>query len=203
MAAALVPIVAEVGAVGLSTYKLVQTESGGSVGIDFPKGKDGKVLPPQPLTPVSRAAVWPGDAGTVRFAEKLGQAGLKVSPPATVLAKLADLHPTVDLNQVTEAERDEAFDAVCKRLGVELVFAARSLGTSSDSNTFSLSRATVTSKADLLAYSCARKQIVWTDQIVLVVELGASHTPTSSEIAQVGGDAWAERVLIAIQRSNS
>lgn len=199
VAAALVPLAASVGAVGLSTYKLVQTESGGSVGVDYPKGPDGKVKPPGALAPAVRLAVWPGDESTVRFAEKLEQVGrFKVTAPATVTARLADVNVPADLNKMTDGERDGAFDIVCKRFGVELVFAERGRGIRQNTNMLSLSRATVTSDIDFLAYSCASHALVWTDHMTLVVGLSESHQPTNSELAEVAGDAWADRVMQAM-----
>lgn len=193
VAVALAPLVA---GTGLSAYKLVQLESGGSVAVDF--GPDGKSASPQPIAGISRVAVWPGDAGDVRFAQKLGESGrLKVVGPATVAAAQA-AHVSADLNQLTDTERDAAFSAVCRHFGVDLVFAAKSLGTKSSENMFSLDRANVKSSSDLMGYSCARRQIVWRDQMTLTIEIGASHLPSDNELAQVAGDAWAGRVVQAL-----
>lgn len=202
VAAALVPVVVGVAGGGLSAYKLVQTESGGSVGINFPVGADKKTLPPEPLSVVHGIAVWPGDQSEVRFAQKLEQAGrFKVVAPASIRAAFTDVNMPTDLNEVTDEERDNTFAVVCRRMRVDLVFAKRSLGTTQNENMFSFSRANVTSKIDLMGYSCAKKQIVWKDQMTLVIDVGASHMPTQNELAEVAGDAWADRVTQAMKES--
>jgi hypothetical protein len=186
--------------VGFETYKTVQLSSGGSVQIDFP-GKDGKTAPPQPLAPGRRVAVWPGDEGDVDFAQKLQSSGKfeTVVGPASVGRILADAKQPSDLKQMTDQEQSDAFSAVCRSAKVDLVFGSRSLGTSSNTNSFSMSRATVTAKADLLGYSCAQHTIVWRDQIALVMNLGGNSTQSSSsELNQAVADAWADRVFEAM-----
>jgi hypothetical protein len=109
--AAAVPLMmgASVGVAALSgfeLYKVVQLEGGGSARIEFP-GKDGKTAPPQPLPAFRRAAVWPGDEGDVRFAERLQSSARfsSVVAPAAVSAILADTKTAVDLKQLYDAMR--------------------------------------------------------------------------------------------------
>ena len=151
-----------------------------------------------PLPAFRRVAVWPGDEGDVRFAERLQSSARfsSVAAPAAVSAILADAKTPIDLKQLTEQEKAEAFELVCKRAKVEFVFAAVSLGASENNNSFSFSRANVTYTADLLGFSCAQHQIVWRDQMALVLDVGGSVS-NASEMNRAGGDAWADRVLQA------
>ncbi len=181
---------------GFEAYKVVQTSTGGSIHVGF-VGQDGKENPPQPLPTVRRVAVWPSDEGNVRFAEKLSASGrFDVTPPARVAVILAGAKMATDLTQLTEREQVDAFETVCQESHADLIFASRALGSSVNANTFSLSRANTTSRADLFAFSCAKRSIIWRDQIALVIDLG-EKVPSTAEIAQAGGDAWAERVMQA------
>jgi len=203
--AAAVPLMVAGGAAGLgySGYKLVQTAGGGSVGIHFRMNGD-KEAPPEALPPLHAVAVWPGTRREVAFAGKLEQAHrFRVVAPATIFSDLADVKVPEDLNQMTDAERDHAFSIVCQREHVDMVFAARSLGTTSNDNAFSLSRANVTSTADVMGYSCATKQVTWTDELSLIIELGSSTTPSDTELGTISGSAWADRVLLATGENGS
>jgi hypothetical protein len=181
---------------GFTLYKSVQLTSGGSVSIAFP-GKDGKAAPAQPLPLVRGVAVWPENEGEVLFAERLSKSGrYDVTPPARVSVILADSKITRNLKELTQAEQTAAFNTVCKVSAAEMVFADRSLGTSSDQNNFSVSRANITSTVELLAFSCAQQTVVWREQMALIVELGGK-VPSTGEIMQVAADAWADRVMQA------
>ena len=196
IAAAVPLLIAQVGVLGFAGYKLVQTSSGGAVGVAFP-GPDGKEAPPQPLPPARTAAVWPGNAAEVRFAEKLAMSGrFEVTPPAKVSVILADAKIGTTLTRLTSAEQAEAFGVVCNESRANLVFAGIDRGTETDARVFTLSRPSVTTKADLLAFSCSRKVIVWRDQLALIVEIGDRRT-SNSEMLSAGGDAWADRILEA------
>ena len=181
---------------GFTVYKSVQLTSGGSVSVAF-EGKDGKAAPAQPLPLVRRVAVWPENEGEVIFAERLTKSErYDVTPPGRVSSILMDAKITRNLNELTQAEQTNAFNTVCKVSGVEMVFADRTLGTSSDQNNFSLSRANITSTVELLAFSCAEQKMVWREQMALIVELGGK-VPSTGEMMRVAADAWADRVMQA------
>ncbi len=202
-AAPLMPLlgVGMAAASGFETFKVVQLSSGGSVSIEFP-GKDGKTIPPAPIPKASRVAVWPGDEGDVHLAERLGAAGLKVSSPATVGAALsADKLPT-DLKNMTSEDQHGAFETVCRHTHAELVFASVDEGRSSNTNSFSFSSANITLKARLLVYSCLQKSVVWQDELVAIVNIGGS-APSGHEINVAASDAWADRVLQAMNVASS
>jgi hypothetical protein len=114
-----------------------------------------------------------------------------------VLAILTGAQTGTNLNMLTEGEQQSAFALVCRQTNSELIFAARSHGQKTDTNSFSFSRATITYSADLMAYSCGQSRIVWRDQIILSVALGEGNVPTSEELNNIAADAWAERILQA------
>lgn len=187
---------------GFEAYKTIQMVGGGSIEIQFP-GKDGKTSPPPPMPDVHRVAVWPGDQGDVRFAERLQSSGrYSVVAPAAVSTILTDAKLPTDLRQLTNQEQDAAFETVCHRAKVDFVFAARPLGASSNTNMFSFSSANATFTADLLGYQCGQHAIVWRDKIALVVKSGQSPA-NESEMLQASGDAWADRVLQIPNAQNS
>jgi hypothetical protein len=189
---------------GFEVYKVVQLSSGGSVHAEFP-GKDGKTLPPSPLPSARRVAVWPRSTGDVAFAEHLIANGrFQVTPPATVSAMIETSHTPWRLANMTDGERQTSFQAICARADVDIIFASLLLGTGSDQNTFSFSRANVTYKYELLAYSCTTHSIVSRDHMAAVVEIG-DKVPTDAEINNAIADARVDRIIQAMNQlpSNS
>lgn len=182
---------------GFEAYKTIQLAGGSSVEIEFP-GKDGKTAPPERLPSAKRVAVWPGDPINVQFAQKLEQSGrYRIVGPATVAADLANAKLPTDLNQMMDQERDSAFASACRSTGADLLFAAQSQGTQTNSNVLSFSSANVTSKVALFGYSCSAHAVVWQDEMQLVVSVGSGSTPSDAALAQAAGDAWADRVIQA------
>jgi hypothetical protein len=178
---------------GFDIYKVVQLNSGGTVRVAFGSG-DGKTLPPPSPLPSSmrRVAIWPGDAAEVRVAERLTQSGrFSAVPPSTVARTLGG---TNQLNTMTEGERSAAFNHVCRANAAQGVVAAIPQGETSNTGFFSLHKANVTFKADLVVYDCRAREIVWRDKIAIIVEVGGT-TPSDAEILGVAGDAWADRLL--------
>jgi hypothetical protein len=198
--AAAIPLllVAEGAAVGLTTYKTVQVVSGGGTfKVGFP-GKDGKDAPLMPLPPVKSVAVWPGDQGDVMFAQKLSETRrFQVSSPASVSGVLTNKKITADRKLLTEQEQAAAFAVVCDETHAELIFASRNLGTTSNENFLSLSRANVTYQGELLGFSCAQKSGVWREQVALIVEVGGKSPPTAEELNQAAAQALVDRVIQA------
>jgi len=181
---------------GFTLYKSVQLASGGSVSVAF-EDKDGNAAAPQPLPVVRHVAVWPENEVQVLFAERLSKSGhYDVTSPARVSVILMEEKVARNLSELTQAEQTTAFDTLCKASGVEIVFVDRSLGTFSDQNNFSLSRSNVTSKAELLAFSCEQQKVVWREQMALIVAAGGK-VPSTGEVMQVAADAWADRVMQA------
>lgn len=197
VAAAAVPMLAASFAVsGFTTYKFVQSASGGEIAIAFPE-QGGKVTPAPPLPEGQRAAIWPGDEFNVLFAEALSNTGgFDVTSPGQVSSILQDENIATSLSSLTSTEQADAFAVICDRADVDIVFASNKLGVESNQNFFSLSRADMTSRADLYGYSCASGTIAWREQMAVVVKMGSSM-PSSGEINKVAADAWAERVMEA------
>lgn len=197
VAAALPLLVAGGGSIGFTGYKLVQTESGGSVGIQLPS-KDGKELPPDPLPPAKRIAIWPG-GGNVRFAESLTKSGhFTVTSPSKVSATLTKAHISPDPKTLTDEEQDASLARLCKSLRTDLVFVSVARPPKTDTNTFSLSRATITYPKELAAYSRKEKRAIWHDAVSLVLEVGGKSPPSDDELNRIVTDAWVDRVLQAM-----
>lgn len=202
-AAVAIPLTAaEVGIGGFQAYKLVETSTGGSVGVAFPK-KDGKEVAPRPLPVVQRVAVWPDDETEVFLAEKLMAAKhFDVVTPNRVRAILTEAKITTNINGLTTREQISAFRLVCRHSGADLVLASRDAGSVTRHNGLSFARPQKISKSALLAYSCARRRLIWHDEMTLVVEIG-DKMPLSGDIEKVAGDAWAGRILAAEARGDT
>ncbi len=196
-AAAAIPLTAaEIGVGGYEAYKLVQTSEGGSVGVSFAP-KDGAEVPPQPLPPAHRVAIWPGDEHERYLAEKLAAARrFDVATPGKVRMVLANANISTNIKDLTNDEQIAAFSIVCRKTRADLVLAARDAGSVSHTNSLSFSPANRVTTSDLMAFSCAQRAVVWRDEMNLKVEIG-DKTPSTAEIAKVGGDVWADRIIQA------
>lgn len=196
-AAAAIPLTAaEIGVGGYEAYKLVQTSEGGSVGVSFTQ-KDGKEVAPLPLPPSRRVAIWPGDEHEKYLAEKLiASKRFEITTPAKVRVILANANISTNIKDLTDSEQIAAFSVVCRKTKSDLVLAARDAGSVSHANGLSFSPANRIATSDLTAFSCGARTVVWRDELNLKIEIG-DKTPSTAEIAKVGGDAWANRIIAA------
>jgi hypothetical protein len=196
-AAAVVALPAmELGVGGYEVYKVVQTSEGGSVGVSFPQ-RDGKEIAPAPLPLARRVAVWPNEENEKYLAEKLmASHRFDVTTPGRVRVILANASVSPNIRDLTDQEQVSAFAVVCRKARTDMVLVARDAGSVSRSNALSFSNAAKLTKSDLLVYSCGQRTVVWRDEMTLKIELG-DKTPSTAEIAKVGGDAWAGRILQA------
>jgi hypothetical protein len=197
-AAAAIPLTAaQVGIGGFEAYKMVGTSTGGSVGVAFPKNKDGKEIAPQPLPPVGRVAVWPDGEDELHVAEKLmASKRFTVVTPGHVRVILAEAKISPNLNELTPAEQANALATVCRRAKADMVLASLDAGSIQKSNGLSFLNPQKITRSDLVAFSCSHKTIVWRDRMTLIVEIG-DKTPSTVDIAKVAGDAWADRIITA------
>ncbi|MGH6988940.1 MAG: hypothetical protein ACREE3_03510 [Stellaceae bacterium] len=202
-AAAAIPLtVAQVGIGGFEAFKLMEIGTGGSVGVAFPR-QNGKTVPPPPLPLVRRVAVWPGNEDEVFLTERLAATKrFSVETPNRVRAILADAKITTNFNGLTAGEQYNALRLVCRRTRAGLVLAAQNAGTLTRSNALSFQRPEKVTNWELLGFSCARRRVVWRDAMRLIVKLG-DHTPSTTAIMKVAGDAWADRVIAAEADSTS
>jgi hypothetical protein len=197
-AAAAIPLTAaEVGLGGFQAFKLVQTATGGSVGVSFRQDKDGKEIPPAALPPAKKVAIWPSDQVEMNLAEDLIHARqFEVVTPGKVRVILANAEISQNIKDLTDQEQLAAFSIVCRKTRSDLVLAARDEGSVTRGNSLSFSSAEKVSKDELMAFSCPRRAVVWRDQMTWKVELG-DKTPSTTEISKVGGDAWGARIVAA------
>jgi hypothetical protein len=202
-AAAAIPLTAaEIGVGGFEAFKLVQTSTGGSVGVSFPQ-KDGQEIPPQPLPLVKRVAVWPNDENEMYLAENLmASKRFAVTTPGKVRVILANAKISPNIKDLTAQEQLAAFSVVCRNARTDLILAARDAGSVNHSNGLSFSNADKITKSDLMVFSCANHAVVWRDEMTLKVELG-DKMPTTAEISKIGGDAWAARIIAAETKNHS
>lgn len=197
-AAAAIPLTAaEVGLGGFQAFKLVQTATGGSVGVSFPQNKDGKEIPPAALPAATKIAIWPSDEVEMYLAENLIHARrFDVVTPGKVRVVLANAQVSQNIKDLTDREQLGAFDIVCRKTRSDLVLAARDEGSVTRGNSLSFASAEKVSKDELMVFSCPRRAVVWRDQMTLKVVLG-DKTPSATEISKVGGDAWGKRIVAA------
>lgn len=86
---------------------------------------------------------------------------------------------------------------MCEETGADLIFATRSLGMTTSTNTFSLSRPNITYQGELLGFACAQLSDIWREQVVIVVELGNRSLPPTGELNEAAAQALADRVVEA------
>jgi hypothetical protein len=172
---AAVPLVMAAGAAagGFAIYKTVQTTSGGSVRISFNSKDSRKASPPPALpSPSASVAVLTGGAREKKFADALQASGKF---------------------RVSQATGDAA--SACGRR-VDLVMSAVDQGQAVKSNMLSFQRGNVTQTLSLQVYSCTTHMVAWTETMQVIIEAGSKPTP-QSEIDEIAGQAWADRVIQA------
>ncbi|MFC3053619.1 hypothetical protein [Kordiimonas pumila] len=172
-----------VGAATFAVHKVVQTQSGGEIKVAFP-AVDGREAPPQPLPSGRTVAVWSNGEREERFI-----AALRASGTFTV-------HSLPEIEASTGADMTDAFMAACQTSKADLIFAATDEDVSKKKNLLSIDRAATTYTLHLLVFSCTENTVTWKDRMALIVEQGKIQ-PTESELQQVAGDMWAERILVA------
>ena len=152
-----------------------------------------------PLPAAKKISIWPADEGAVLFAQKLSQSGrFEVNSPASISGILANQKISADLKTLTAQEQASAFATVCRETQSDMIFDWHNLGSRGNENFLSLSRANVTYDSELVAFACKQRSIVWTEQIIIVVELGGNSPPSSREINQAAAEATADRVIQAV-----
>jgi hypothetical protein len=179
---------AGVGAVavtGFVVYKSVQTTSGGTVRIAFGSTDAKNATPPQPLPPSPAIAVWSNGALERKFADTL-----KASGGFRVVQADAGAIP------VASDERAKGYVGICRAQKVNTVMAAVDDGQTVNSNMLSFKRGALTHKLTLEGFGCAEQKLIWLDTMAVVVESGGKPTP-QSEIDDIAGQAWGERVVAA------
>jgi hypothetical protein len=164
---------------GFAVYKTVQTVGGGTVRIAF-DSKDSKKGSPPPALPAgtSTVAVWQGGAREKKFAE-----GLQASGKFRV-------------STASSEGGDKAYDNACRARRVDMIMAAVDQGQSVKSNMLSFKRGNATQTLSLQGFSCATHQVVWTETMQVIIESG-SKPMAQSEVDDIAGQAWADRVIQA------
>lgn len=187
---AAVPLVMAAGAVaagatGFFVYKSVQTKSGGTVRVAYGSRDDKTAQPPAPLPQGRVVAVWGSGERETRFEQTLrndGRFDVRRAPGGP---------PPADASA-----RAAAYGQVCDDTHADLVFAAVDEGETVSSNALSFKRGTSTRKYALEGYACGQRATGWSDTMAVIVESG-SKAASQSEIDDIAGQAWAERVEAA------
>lgn len=204
-AAAVLPVMlASYAVAGFSVYKVVQTsDGGGEISISF-ASEDDKLTPPPPLPAGNRVAVWPEDAAgmflsrqSTYLAEALMQSTVfDVTTPSSVSMVLEAEGISNTLLSLTSKERTSVFSTVCDGANVDIVFASQEQGDlETNVNAFSLSRNNMRTSANMFAYSCSDKSMVWNEQMMITIEGGKSSA--TAEINKIVAETWVERILEA------
>jgi hypothetical protein len=164
---------------GYAVYKTVQTASGGTVRIGF-DAKDAKKASPPPAlpSPSGTIGVWQGGAREKKFADALQASG------------------KFRVSQVPAESGDKAYDNACRTRRVDIIMAAIDQGQTVKSNMLSFQRGNSTQTLSLQGYSCTTHQVAWTQSMQIIIEVG-SKAMAQSEIDEVAGQAWADRVIQA------
>jgi hypothetical protein len=174
-----------VGVVGGSfvAYKTVQTAGGGKVVVAFASTDKKKSSPPQPLPAVEAAGIWSGTEREKKFAQTLETAGVM---------RVVNLRE--DSLPAAPDARAQAYDQACREQKVDQIFSAVDGGETVKSGALSFGRGGVTHALTLEGYGCAEHKLIWTDSMSVTVQAGNGTTP-QSDVDDIAGQAWGERVL--------
>lgn len=174
VAAAPLLLLGSVGVTALSGYKIIQTSTGGKMGVGFkdaPLSPDAKAS----LVAIKRLAIWPDNDAEVRFAEVLQSSGqFEVITPAATLQAIKRKSLPEKFDSLTALEATIILDALCAEAKADGVVVLKAAGSQASVNFFSLDRAKQTTNFQMLVYSKTRRAIVITQSGELVVEQGST-----------------------------
>ena len=166
-------------------YKTVQTVSGGKVVVAFASADSKHATPPKVLPAAQVVGVWSGTEREYKFAQTL-----EVDGVVRVVRLREDLLPA------DSGARNRAYDQACSQQQLDQIFGAVVGNEIVKSGALSFGRGGVTRNYTLEGYGCADHHLVWTDTMSVTVQSGTGTTP-QTEVDDVAGQAWGERVIQA------
>ncbi len=199
-AAAVIPlIIAQGAAFGFTTFKTVQTTTGGSVGISFSDDKN-SIKNKTELTAITTPAIWPDNEIEVYMAEKMQDSGVfdSVITPSRVSKIIKKLDIDNHVNNMTRQELVENFKKICAKTQADSIIAFKNMGSEINSNIWSFDRGNITQKSTLIVYSNKSKSIVYQTTMVLKSEIGGK-TENDQEVLRIAAEAAAEKIILLTQ----
>ena len=194
---------------GFGVYKVTQLATGGKVEVRF---SEDSVSPANQtsLSRLKRIAVWPSpnpyaianwwpNGGEIKLTEQLQQSGyFEVITPHTVQKTATSLGVSIELTQLTQSERLEAFHTVATALGVDGII-YHALGSwGYDMRPLSWKRGEGTIDFSILVYSTNQHNILW-DQPGQFAIIGGRKTvfakPEGEEMQDILMSAVVEKFL--------
>ena len=194
MAIPLAMMAVNAGVVAHSVTKTVQMSTDGDVemviGENEVVGKNKQVL-----NKISRLAIWP-DEGMVVVADELQKSKVfsLIATPSKTGRVLDGSGFERRVSNLTYSEKTAAFKAVCEKTKTEAIVIFENLGTSSDMNMWSFSRASRGFKGKIVIYELQSNQIIFNSITEMKMNLGGS-TPNQQEIMVKAGKMLANRII--------
>lgn len=185
---------ANAGIVAHSVTKTVQMSTDGSVEMAIGEneivGKNKLVL-----AKINKLAIWP-DEGMVYVADELQK-----SKTFVLIATPSRTGKVIDqsgfdrrISNLTHTEKMLAFQTVCGKTETEAVIVFENLGTSTNMNMWSFSRASMDFEGKILIYELFSNQIIFSSITKMKINLGGS-TPNQREIMARAGKMLAGRII--------
>lgn len=201
VAAAGPAILAATPVIGLASMafgglKLYQMSTGGELRVGF----DDELLDQDGIERIRAGrslAFWPAEDRVVVALANEAETGLNldaVITPARAGELLAARGPVASVAGMTGRERVDAFRRLAAASGADLVLGLSDEGVETNANTFSLRRATRTSRHGLWLYERSSDRIVWTATVRAELGTAALRSENIAEAETLTGRGIAERL---------
>lgn len=187
--------VASIGAGALTIKGLVYSTTDGSIEITFGENE----IPGEKefvLSKISKLAIWPDNEAEIAMAEKLEKSEVftLIVTPFKVKRVLNKNDFDDKTTNLTEKEKLEVFEIVCKETGAEAILSFKELGTEGNTNFWSFERANVKSKSKMQIYALNSHKIIYSSQVEMQMNLGGD-VPNQKKILRDAGELIADKII--------
>lgn len=178
---------------GFTTFKMIQSSTGGSVKVGF--NPETEAVDTAALQSLTALGIWPEGEAEVFMAEHFETLAVfpSVITPGRVAQVLDADNAPRNLTLLTQSERLALFRSICDETGADAVIASVQTGDTMNMKMFSFARDNVTSTADVFVYARSADRIVFRTEMELVIGMG-STTPSTTELARIWGEAIVEKI---------
>jgi hypothetical protein len=187
--------VASIGAGALSIKGLVYSTTDGSTEITFGENE----IPGEKefvLSEISKLAIWPDNEAEIAMAEKLEKSEVfnLIVTPFKVKRVLNKNDFGDKTTHLTEKEKLEVFEIVCKETRTEAILSFKELGTEGNTNFWSFKRANVKSKSKMQIYALNSHKIIYSAQAEMQRNLGGD-VPNQKKLLRDAGELIADKII--------
>jgi hypothetical protein len=178
----------------LPAFKTLQGSlpaSGDGVEVTFKKNDS------SPLTSdVRRVAIMPGGQWETELANSLeADTRFDVVTPNATSAALVKAGVQPSFGSMTDKEQSALYASACRTTRSDMLLFAKHGAVTPNIGFWTLDRHHTAQVAEISAFSCGDKRIVWNDTMTVKILLGGGTAAPQEKVNKIAGIAWANRLL--------